>query len=101
MPLLRNASIKKKLTAIIMAASSISVLLTTLTLSVIGVYNLREGLLQELNVTASIVGDRNTAALLFNDNGMAENNLRVFNVNGSILRACLFDKSGVVFARYV
>ena len=64
MVMLKDASIKKTLTALIMAASSISVLLTTLTISVIGVYNLRAGLLQELSVSASIVGDRNTADLV-------------------------------------
>lgn len=101
MRLFANASIKKRLTAIIMAASTISVVLTTATISVIGVYNLRASLLSELVLSASIVGDRNTAALLFGDSQLAESNMRVFSVKPGILKACLYDKEGLVFARYV
>ena len=55
------------MTLIIMSISFVSVLLTTLAISIIGVYSLRSNLAKELDVSASIVGDRNTAALLFND----------------------------------
>src|SRR5438477_636398 len=100
MALLRNASIKERLTAIIMLASTVSVLLTTLFISVIGVYTLRQNLLAELEVSASIVGDRNTAALLFNDDQLAENNMQVFASRRSVLRACLYDKEGKLFSHY-
>lgn len=101
MQLLKNTSIKRRLTFIIMAVSFISILLTTFAISVIGVYSLRVNLLQDLDVTASIVGDRNTAALIFNDDKQAENNLNVFSVNPTMVQACLYNEAGVVFARYV
>jgi len=101
MQLLKNTSIKRRLTSIIMAISFISVVLTTLTISIIGVYSIRNNLLQELGVTASIVGDRNTAALLFNDDKQADNNLNVFSVNPVIVQACLYNEAGALFARYV
>ena len=97
---LRRASIRSRLTAIIMAASTISVLLTTIIISIIGVYNLKVGMMDELSLSASIVGDRNTAALLFNDDKLAESNMRVFSARSSILQACLYDKDGHVFASY-
>ena len=100
MALLKNASIRERLTAIIMAASTVSVLLTTLTISIIGVWTLRQNLLAELEVSASIVGDRNTAALLFADDQLAASNMQVFSSRRSVLRACLYDKEGRTFARY-
>jgi signal transduction histidine kinase len=97
---LRNTSIKQRLTYIIMAISAVSVLLTTFAISIIGVYNLRLSILKELDVSASIVGDRNTAALIFNDDKQAEANLNVFSVQQTIVQACLYNQAGAQFARY-
>ena len=99
--ILHNSSIKQRLTLIIMAISFVSVLLTTLAISVIGVYSLRSNIVRDLDVSASIVGDRNTAALLFNDDKQAENNLNVFSVNPTIVQACLYNQTGALFARYL
>jgi len=91
-----NISIRRRLTYIIMSISTISVLLTTLAISVIGVYNLRNSIISELNVSASIVGDRNSAALDFDIYDEVANNLNVFSVKQQIVHACLYDyKSGV------
>ena len=97
---LNNLSIKRRLTLIIMAISSISVLITVLSISIIGVYNIRTNLINELDVSAAIVGDRNTAALVFEDNQRADENLNVFAVKRTIVQACLFNKDGAFFARY-
>jgi signal transduction histidine kinase len=100
MLLTKNTSIKQRLTYIIMSISFISVLLTTLAISAIGIYSLRHNILKDLNVSASIVGDRNTAALIFNDDKQAESNLNVFSVNQTIVQACLYNQSGGIFAHY-
>lgn len=97
---LNNLSIKQRLTLIIMAISSISVLLTVLSISVIGIINIRNSLINELDVSASIVGDRNTAVLVFEDSQRAEENLNVFAVKQAIVQACLYNKDGGFFARY-
>jgi signal transduction histidine kinase len=96
----KNTTIKQRLTYIIMAISTISVVLTTFAISVIGVYNLRVSILKDLEISASIVGDRNTAALLFNDNEQAASNLNVFSVQQTIIQACLYNPEGNVFASY-
>ncbi len=101
MRLLKNYSIKWRLTFLILMVSFVSVLITTLAISIIGVYSLRSNLVKDLGITASIVGDRNTAALLFNDDKQAETNLNVFSVNPAIVQACLYSEKGEVFARYV
>lgn len=101
MSLLQNASIKKRLIAVILFATTVSVLLTTAAISVIGVYNLRLSMISELSLSASIVGDRNTAALLFNDDTAAASNMKVFGLKRGVMRACLYDKQGNIFASYV
>lgn len=101
MLLLRNSSIKQRLTYIIMSISFISVLLTTLAISVIGIYALRASIVNELNVSASIAGDRNAAALRFIQSDLAKNNLNVFSVKQTIVQACLYDQNGMFFANYV
>ncbi|MFW0776959.1 MAG: sensor histidine kinase [Rickettsiales bacterium] len=93
MRLFQNISIRQKLTYIIMAVSTVSVLLTTLAISIIGVYNLRNNIISELNVSASIVGDRNTSALEFDNYDQVESNLSVFSVKQPIVQACLYDKA--------
>jgi signal transduction histidine kinase len=99
--MLTNASIGKRLTHIIMLISFVSVFLTTLAISVIGVYRLQSDIIKEMDVSATLVGDRNTAALLFNDDKQANDNLNVFSVNPAIVQACLYNPQGAVFARYV
>ena len=88
MGIFSNASIKRNLTLIIMAISAVSVLLTTSAITLLGIYNLRQSMKDDLMVTASIVGDRNVAVLTFNDAEKAEENLK---------RECIaaFDKIGV------
>ena len=100
MRLLKNYSIKQRLILMIMAISSVSVLLTTFSISMVGVFNLRSNIIKELDISASLVGDRNSAALLFGDDKRAEENLNVFSVRQTIVQACLYTKDGNLFARY-
>jgi len=100
MQLLRNYSIRQRLTYLIMLVSFISVLLTTLAITIIGIYNLRNNIIDELIVSASLVGDRNSAALAFDDRTQAKNNLKVFEVDRSIVQSCLYNKAGELFAYY-
>lgn len=100
MRILKNLSIKRRLTLIIMAISSVSILLTTLSISVLGVYNLRNDIINELRLSASIVAERNYAALLFGDSEKATKNLEVLSVKDTIVQACLYDQNGALFAHY-
>lgn len=97
---LQNSSIRRRLTYLIMAISCISVLLTTVSISIIGIYNLRRNIIDELKISASIVGDRNRAALAFNDVSKAQENLSVFSVKQTITQACLYNSLGALFANY-
>ena len=89
--MLTNISIRKRLTYIIMLISFVSVLLTTLAISVIGVGNMRQSILHELSESASIVGASNKAALNFDTYKKPGDALGIFTEYRSIIRACLYD----------
>lgn len=97
---LEQISIKKKLTIMLVAISFVSVLITTITLTIIGIYNLRQNIAHDLEVSARIVGQRNLAAILFDDADFANKNLEVFSSQPAIRRACLFTLEGLLFAKY-
>ena len=101
MLVLKNTSIRQRLTLIIMGISCVSVLVTTLTISVIGVYSLRANIVSELDISATIVGDRNRAALTFGKQDQAISNLSILGVKPPIVQACLYDSEGKEFAAYI
>lgn len=100
MRILKNLSIKRRLTLIIMAISSISIVLTTISISVLGVRNLHDNIINELRILASIVGDRNYATITFGDTKNARDNLEVYTNKKTIVQACLYNGDGAVFAQY-
>jgi len=100
MTLFTNTSIRQRLTYIIMGISCVTVLVTTLAISVIGVYSLRSNIINELDISATIVGDRNRAALTFGKQDQAISNLSILGVKPPIVQACLYDSEGREFAAY-
>ncbi len=86
-----NISIKRRLNLIIMAISAISVLLTSLTISLVGIYNIRNSIINELNVSATIVGEANISALEFSIYDKIPATMSVFSVKPQIVLACIYD----------
>src|SRR5581483_7212313 len=101
MRLLHNTSIKQRLTSLIMSISFISVVLTTLAISIFGIFNLRADIINDLEVWAVIGGDRNAAALTFIRPDQATEHLKDFSAKQTLVQACLYDKTGTFFANYV
>jgi signal transduction histidine kinase len=100
--MLRHTSIKKRLTLLITAISGSAVLLTTIAITLIGIYNLRVNLTVELEETARNVGERNQASIAFDRIDEANQNLhQVFSIRPSILRACMYELNGKPAAMYV
>ncbi|TNC82999.1 MAG: diguanylate cyclase [Oleiphilus sp.] len=60
----------------------------------------RENLFKDLEVMASVLGNRSSAALIFGDVRTAEKNLSSANYRESVISVCLFDAFGSLFARY-
>jgi signal transduction histidine kinase len=99
--LITHTSIKKRLTLLITTISGVAVLLTTIAITLMGIYNLRVNLLAELQETARIVGERNQALIAFDQKDEASENLRkAFSVRSSILAACMYDQNGKPAASY-
>ncbi len=96
----RFASIRQKLMVIIMSVAVVAVGLATLSISVIGVYNLKDTMMQEMELAADIVGTRNKFSLQFGHQGQVTKNLEVFKIRPSVQRACIYDRKGNIFAYY-
>jgi signal transduction histidine kinase len=61
---------------------------------------MRRGLVEDTTVLARLIADRSTAALTFQDAGLAAENLEALRVKPEIAAACILDGDGRVFARY-
>jgi len=99
--MLRQASIKKRLTLLITGISGAAVLLTTIAVTLLGIYHLKESLLEELQETVGIVGQLNQPYIAFQQEEKASENLqKVFSSKSSVLRACMYDVAGKAAASY-
>jgi len=85
-----NISIKHRLNLIITAISAISVLLTSFAISMVGIYNIRNNIINELNVSATIVGESNRSALEFSIYDKIPESMNVFGAKPQIVLACLY-----------
>ena len=93
-------TIKWKLIFIVLTTTAFALILAA-----IGIYNytsLRnlKSMEQALVVLTSVIGDRSTAALVFTDNQLAEENLSVFKVDSNIISACLYLENKRLFSAY-
>ena len=101
MSLLRNMTIRHKLTAIIMVTSVSALTLVT------GAYALREwngirsNTLSKLSSHAAVMAESCKAALTFEDAGYAQKLLSALDAESSISYACVFTKEGEVLATHL
>ncbi len=97
---LTSLSIKQRLVLIILSVSVVSVLLTTVIITLVGIYNIKENLKEQQELSASIVGERNRFALKIGRRDDVTRNLEVFKLRPSVIQACIYDAKGKVFAFY-
>jgi signal transduction histidine kinase len=104
MTLMRHASIRRDLVIIIMTITVLSIVLTTLSMAVIGYFNLKSNIEDDLQRAAAIVGDRNAALLEYahipSIRRRAFINLNVFSDDNSIVMTCLYNSSRQLVAFY-
>src|SRR2546428_8676741 len=99
MVFLRNISIKRKLTLIIMAASTVALWLVSAGFITYELLTFRRAMARDLSTLADIIGTRSDAALSFDNKEDAEENLNSLRANKRIVAACLY-KNNQVFAKY-
>jgi signal transduction histidine kinase/CheY-like chemotaxis protein len=99
-PRFKDISIKRKLTAIIMIASTVALLLVSAGFVSYELATFRKTMASDLSTLAEIIGDRSTAALSFGIKSDAEETLHALSFKKHITAAALYDKNGNLFAQY-
>ncbi len=96
----RNLSVQRKLLLISMMSSAAALVLASIALVAYDYVTAREHMRQELSVLAAVIGDRSTAALIFQDRELAVENLAASSARESIVSACIHGEDGHLFAAY-
>ncbi|MGH7979763.1 MAG: ATP-binding protein, partial [Limisphaerales bacterium] len=100
MPVLQDIPIKRKLTAIIMIASTVALLLVSGGFIAYELATFRQTMKNDLLTLAQITGDQSTAAVAFRDQATAEEIIRHLKYQNHIVAAALYDPSGRLFSSY-
>ena len=100
MPFLQDIPIKRKLTAIIMIASTVALLLVSTGFICFELITLRQDMKSDLLTLARLIGDRSEAALAFKNTGDAEEQLHALIYRKHIAAAAFYDDKGKIFAVY-
>ncbi|MFZ2633933.1 MAG: response regulator [Desulfosalsimonadaceae bacterium] len=96
----KNFSITNKLRILVMISSSIALLMACGILGVLEVMNFRHTQANELSILSTIIADRTTASLTFDDPNVAHETLNALKARHSILSAYIFNDSREIFAGY-
>ena len=98
---IRNLSIKRKLTLITMCASSIALVLASVSFLIYDLVSYRHLISQDLATQAEIIGYNSAAALAFRDKITATATLWALRARGDIVSAALYTTDDNMFAYYV
>jgi PAS domain S-box-containing protein len=97
---LRNASIGKKLTLIILVTCGVSISIACTALAVYDALAFRTAIASDLASAAGIAGSNSTAALTFSDVRAARETLSSLRAQPHIVEACIYALDGTVLAKY-
>jgi signal transduction histidine kinase/CheY-like chemotaxis protein len=97
---LQDIPIKRKLTAIIMIASTAALLLVSAGFMAFELFNFRQTMKSDLLTLAQFIGDRSEAALAFKNTSDAEEELHALTHRKHIAAAAFYDENGNIFAVY-
>jgi len=99
-PRFQDISFKRKLTAIIMIASTVALLLVSSGFVIYELVTFQNTMVDDLTTLAKITGDRSSAAVDFVNHEDADQTLRALAFKPHIVAAALYDKSGKLFQPY-
>jgi signal transduction histidine kinase/CheY-like chemotaxis protein len=97
----RNWSIKSKLKLIIMVTSGSALLFASGALMYRDIVNSRKIIRNDLISLAGVIGMNSIGAIVFNDQQTAENNLAALHAKPYVVLACIYDRTGKIFATYI
>ena len=98
--LTQNLQIKGKLMLIAMATSIIGLLLAGISFIVYERYSVKKNMIQDMTALGMLIADRSSAALVFDDHRLAEENLSALRVKSAVVAACIYNENGSLFAEY-
>ncbi|MBI1764109.1 MAG: response regulator [Acidobacteria bacterium] len=101
MRVFQQLSIKRKLTLIIMLTSGAGLLLACAAFITYDLGSARQAMVRDLTTLAEMLELNSTAALTFDDQQSARELLAGLSAKPSIVSACLYDKDGASFAKYL
>jgi PAS domain S-box-containing protein len=96
----RNLSIRQKLQAVVMVTSAAALLVASVVFTLYDRSTFLRAKTQDLSAAAKMVGSNSTAALSFGDVNSAREILAALRVKTNVIRACIYNKDGRVFATY-
>jgi signal transduction histidine kinase len=97
---IQNLSLIKKIKVIIVAATTVAIILSSCAFLWLAWFSLRDSVKQDAVGLADAIGNNCTAALLFKDQTAAAEILSALKSDPRILRAALYQKDGSVLATY-
>jgi len=95
-----DLSIRHKLQMIVMATSTAALLVASFVFALFDRSTFLRAKMQDLSVTASMVGSNSTAALSFGDTKSAGEILSALQAKQNVIDSGIYDKEGRVFASY-
>ena len=96
----KDFPIRRKLMLVIMATSSVALILAGAALMVYDHYSTREQIVSVTMSNAQIIALNSRAALTFNDRHAAEETLSAMSVRPRVLLVGLYNETGTLFASY-
>jgi PAS domain S-box-containing protein len=100
MNLFRDLPLKRKLTIISMVTSGVALALTCAAFIAYEQFTFRRDMARDLAITAEMIGFNTASALSFEDTDSATETLKGLSAHPQIIRSCVYDKTGKVFATY-
>ncbi|HED36534.1 MAG TPA: response regulator [Gammaproteobacteria bacterium] len=97
---IQHLQIRHKLIIIIMSTVIFTLLLVGSVLIVSERYSARESMIDKLMMVSSIIADRSTAALSFDDQKVALEVLSALDHESSVVLGCIYDNSQALFAAH-
>ena len=97
---LRWNTVQAKLLRSIAYALALGIVVSGVTLVVLGNQNARTNMIQGLEVIANIIADRSAASLVFRDPSAARSNLSTARNKQGVEQLCLYDSSGKLFSGF-
>jgi diguanylate cyclase (GGDEF)-like protein/PAS domain S-box-containing protein len=93
----RHLAIRKKLLLILFISSISAVTFAGLFLFLLEISEFKKTTQEELSAMATFIGDRSTAALMFDDKEVAKENLSALDKFPSVRLACIYDVQNNIF----